>query len=78
MKTYAVKYEPTNYTKRIYIVAAEDEMHAVIICQTQKTGRRLDGTMDVPSISYFNVKVIEGVNSRKAGIKQEIYHLFDF
>lgn len=71
MKTYTVKHM-TAYTKRMYVVAAESELEAISFCQVNESGTDCYGKLYTPSHTEFEAELINGVTSRKEGIKSKI------
>lgn len=72
MKTYTIHYK-TSYSNKIYVVAAENALAAVNICQIALSYHNpVTGAMEIPANHEFEAEIIEGVTSRKEGIKSKI------
>ena len=72
MKTYAVNYK-TSFVNRIYVIAAENETQAIAICRFENRYIEDDRSYRLPDLSDFSSQLIEGVTSRKEGIKSKLF-----
>jgi hypothetical protein len=72
MKTFAVKHK-TTYAHKLFIVAAESKSVAVAFCMVAETEWGRTGTPHTPNAREFEAELIEGVTSRKEGIKSKLY-----
>ena len=72
MKTFAVKHK-TTYAHKLFIVAAESESVAVDLCMVAETEWDRTGTPHTPNAREFEAELIDGVTSRKEGIKSILY-----
>ena len=71
MKTYTVLHK-TNYTNKMFVIAAENALAAVNIAQMAEMERDRNGQFHTPANYEFMAEVITGVYTNSEGIKNII------